>query len=151
MPESLESLTYVVRMLVDKCADAESREYLNRVLDGTAPPFCMPSSCFAKEPHGRSITGEAAKSMERAYTLTEIDQMREAIHQILFPMRWYSRTSGIQEIGCYQKLEERDNHVEMRLRTYMMAGVDPLSLYIEADKGKFQSEEERLSYPEDKK
>jgi len=51
---------------------------------------------------------------ERSYTVAEIDRMRSAVHALLMPKH------GSQ--FDYSNLEEK---VELRLRTYLEAGISP--------------------------
>lgn len=58
----------------------------------------------------------------RKYSLSEIDEMREAIQTIMFgPLRWGGPASR-------DMTEVRGPQIEDRLRTYMMNGTEPEEL-----------------------
>ncbi len=57
--------------------------------------------------------------MTRAYTVAEIDDMRKAISNYGYPDDFSWNT------------QERERSIEDRLRTYMLAGIDPLVLKTE--------------------
>lgn len=54
---------------------------------------------------------------ERAYTISEIDRMREALRWILTPLN-----------RCYFA-EDVERQIEGQLRTYMAAGIEPEELH----------------------
>ncbi len=64
---------------------------------------------------------------ERAYTVKEIDQMRDAVE-----FRWLWGCTPSQQLAdsCSRTYKETDmvKCVEEQLRTYMLAGVDPEDL-----------------------
>lgn len=80
----------------------------------------------------------------RAYTIQEIDRMRRLLPEIMYPVTWYSRSSGVRE-GSGGNEMDRKIEIEERLRTYMMAGVSSEHLEHEAMRIKEKSEEQRLS------
>lgn len=58
---------------------------------------------------------------ERKYSVAEIDHMRVSVWRM-------ERGGGLQS--------DIDNRVEAKLRTYMVAGVEPVELRAEADRGR---------------
>lgn len=64
---------------------------------------------------------------ERAYTVSEIDQMRSAIRFQLTPVN----------LSFYQ--DEVNRQIEEQLRTYMLAGIEPVDLVRECGGQMFSS------------
>jgi hypothetical protein len=79
------------------------------------------------------------------YTVIEIDRMRSALNELLYPMTWTSRYTAHGSGGTPGRQE---SSVEQQLRTYMMAGTRPEELEAELEKAKAISEQHRLSFPE---
>lgn len=66
---------------------------------------------------------------ERAYTVAEIDRMRSAVeHTFLFGNKISDMKSGALMQSCMYHGSEKDVAVEARLRTYMLAGIEPEEL-----------------------
>lgn len=93
---------------------------------------------------------ESKTTITRKYSISEIDQMRTLLPNIMFPTIWYSRTFGAGFGGSYHPVE-RKKEIEERLRTYLMAGVSLEELKKEAEDIYTLSEKKRLSLPESKR
>lgn len=84
--------------------------------------------------------------IDHRYTVIEIERMRKATRAIMFPIVWYSRTSGgVPGTGSADRPEEK---VELQLRTYMLAGVRPEELEALEKQREEDSKLQRLSFPE---
>lgn len=65
---------------------------------------------------------------ERAYTVAEIDRMRDAVeHRLVFGYSIGDPHSGVMTSASYNG-ERMAKCVEERLRTYMLAGIEPEDL-----------------------
>lgn len=65
----------------------------------------------------------------RSYTVSEIDQMRKDVGTLVEGARyWQYNGHCFTSCGYGYNEAERKAHVEDRLRTYMMASVDPAEL-----------------------
>jgi hypothetical protein len=65
---------------------------------------------------------------ERAYTISEIDAMRTAVRSLMTKRTYFSENRNAWAETCPD-----EDVVENRLRTYMMAGVDPADLKAKAE------------------
>lgn len=80
--------------------------------------------------------------IDHKYTVQEIEQMRDDLDIILFPITWISADSGV---GGSWRAGEREDMIERQLRTYMMAGVRPEEIRQRAIEANARSEAQRES------
>ena len=79
---------------------------------------------------------------ERKYSVSEIDMMREAIrHQLIWGDIYGTPIKTAEYASTSYNAEQVDRATEDRLRTYMLAGIDPSELiYNEARDGEKKAE-----------
>lgn len=85
--------------------------------------------------------------IDHGYTVLEIERMRRAVYDIMFPIVWYTLHSGSQP-GAGGRVGEAEAKVEVQLRTYMLNGTRPEELEALAKERADQSERQRLSLVE---
>ena len=82
--------------------------------------------------------------IDHKYSVIEIERMRAALGDILFPVQWYSSTSGM---GGYNPDRKDDaERVESQLRTYMLAGIRPEEIEVRRKESIEQSEKQRKQH-----
>lgn len=81
--------------------------------------------------------------ISHAYTVPEIERMRSALHGIMFPVTWVSADAGY---GAATMFNEREEKIELRLRTYMLNGTRPEELEAIAKERAEQSEQQRRAF-----
>ena len=80
--------------------------------------------------------------INHSYSVPEIERMRRALRSLLFPIVWFSSTSG--ETHGSGRPGDDDRRIEGQLRTYMLAGTRPEELETLAAERAAVSERERL-------
>lgn len=65
--------------------------------------------------------------IDHRYSVPEIERMRKATYELMFPCVWYDATHGSRP-GSGGRPGETEAKVEVQLRTYMLAGIRPEEL-----------------------
>lgn len=79
------------------------------------------------------------------YTIVEIEKMRIAVNDLMFPTVWRSATHGWVP-GSGGRPGEQEKKVEEQVRTYMLAGVRLEELEALCKNREEQSERQRQSF-----
>lgn len=66
--------------------------------------------------------------IEHKYTVLEIDRMRRATKELMFPLKAWISCTMAQRAGGFVSEETIWQRVESQLRTYMLTGIRPEEL-----------------------
>lgn len=65
--------------------------------------------------------------IDHKYTVLEIERMRKATYELMFPWVWHSHNAS-SRVGSGGRAGEAEEKAEVQLRTYLLAGVRPEEL-----------------------
>ena len=86
--------------------------------------------------------------IDHRYSVLEIERMRKALYEVMFPVVWMSATAGSRP-GTGGRPGEVEAKVETQLRTYMLAGSRPEELEAIAQERLLASQKQRQSFQRD--
>lgn len=82
--------------------------------------------------------------IQHAYTVLEIERMRKALYDVMFPVVWTHPWCGFRP-GTGGKDGAMEEKIERQLRTYMLNGTRPDELEAIAQQREEESERQRVT------